>query len=137
MTSPFPWATGVASTTMFTANSQSSQHSAALPLHDVATECQQHKESGQNHNTTTQKQASKCMSPVVQTWQRKPEYYLRLNPMYPKLNMVYGMPPIYIVDDFLGESECQYLIEQGQEKLQRSIVVDSIGGKPLTLITQE
>lgn len=46
--------------------------------------------------------------------------YMPLNLYYPGLQKVYDKPPIYIVEDFLTEEECETLKETARPLLQRS-----------------
>ncbi len=46
--------------------------------------------------------------------------YMPLNLYYPGLQKVFDSPPIYIVDNFLTDEECDTLIETARPLLQRS-----------------
>ena len=46
--------------------------------------------------------------------------YLPLNLNYPGLRLVHSSPPMYLIDDFLSEEECNQLIRVAGPMLQRS-----------------
>lgn len=53
--------------------------------------------------------------------------FLELN-KFPNLRQVHNDPPIYVVENFLSPSECDYIIKISEPKLEKSHVVDKKTG---------
>ncbi len=55
--------------------------------------------------------------------------YLQLNPFYPGLRRVYESPPVYVVDNFLSDTECERLQVTATPLLQRSKTHSIVGSE--------
>lgn len=53
---------------------------------------------------------------MTQTRKGKNKQFLQMNENYPGIKKVNKSPPLYIVDNFLSEEECDYLIEYSKTK---------------------
>lgn len=53
--------------------------------------------------------------------------FLQLLP-FPKKKLVHQNPPIYVVDDFLSQKECEYIIKISEPYVRKSRVVDKETG---------
>ena len=67
--------------------------------------------------------------PMAQPAEGSGPEYLPLNLHYPGLKKVFRSPPIYVVEDFLTQEECDAFITTAGPLLQRS-KTHAIAGKP-------
>ena len=61
-----------------------------------------------------------ALPPMVKPAAASGPRYMPLNLYYPGLQKVCSQPPVYIVDNFLTDEECDHLIETAKPLLQRS-----------------
>jgi len=54
--------------------------------------------------------------------------YLQLN-NFPNLRKVHEDPPVYIVENFLSQSECEHIINISNNKVKKSLVMDKVTGQ--------
>ena len=53
--------------------------------------------------------------------------FLDLMP-FPNKKLIHNDPPIYYIDNFLSQNECQYIISLSERSVQTSRVVDKVSG---------
>jgi SAM-dependent methyltransferase len=62
----------------------------------------------------------------------KPREHLELKTDYPGIEMIHGTPPVFLIDKFLSEAECDAFIEEARPLLRRSRTAVGRDSEPST-----